>query len=99
MTPTFTACCRASTVVPELELDAEVLAPEERDRLLQIIARRRGHAHLVTLDGGLNFLELRLLDRGGDFFGRVAVERHLEGDLLSNGVATRRLDLAGIHVL
>src|SRR6476646_5320512 len=88
-----------STVVPELELDAEILAAEEGDRFLQIVARRRRDPYLISLDGGLDFPELGLLDRGGEFFRGLAVEGHLERDFAADGVAPRRRDLSRIQVL
>src|SRR5687768_4019386 len=66
---------RRSAVVAELELDAEVPAAQERDRLLEVVARRTGHAHLVALDGRLDLLQLRVLDRRGDLPRGVGVER------------------------
>src|SRR5215218_4895200 len=64
------ACARGPRrrlpVVPELELDAEILLPQERHGLLKVVARRRGDADLIALNGRLHFLELRVLDRGGD---------------------------------
>src|SRR5437588_7638797 len=106
MTPTFTApgrewsarSERGSTIVPELELDSKVLAAKQRDRFLQIVARWRGDAHLISLDGGLNFLELGVFDGGGDSLGGLAVERELEGDFAPNCVAAGGLDFPRIEI-
>src|SRR4051812_29597613 len=100
MTPTFTCWepAEPSTVVPEFELDAEVLAAKQRDRLLEIVARWRCHPDLIALNRRLHFLELRLLDRRRHFLGGIAVEGHLERDLAANGVATGGLDLARIEI-
>src|ERR1700686_778152 len=104
MMPTFTSRCAsgtlraspASTVVPELELDAEVLAAKERHRLLEVVARRRGDAHLVALDPCLDFLQLCLLDRRRDFLRRIAIERQLEGDIAADSIAASGCDVTGI---
>jgi hypothetical protein len=50
-------------VVAKLELEPEVLALEEGDDVLQLVARGSGYPHFVTLDGGLNLLETTILDR------------------------------------
>src|SRR3954470_22860801 len=47
--------------VPELELDAEVLASQQRDRLLQVVAGGAAHPDLLSLDGRLHLLQLRVL--------------------------------------
>src|SRR6266480_1406586 len=107
MTPTFTClskrgalgCKVASTVIPELELDSEIFPAQQRDCLLQIVARWRRNSHLIALNGGLNFLELGVLDRGGDFLGGVAIQGELERDHLFYGVTTRGLDVARIEIL
>src|ERR1035437_430306 len=88
-----------STVVPEMELYAHVLRAQERDDSLQFVARRRAHAHLLALDGGLHLLEFLVLDGGGDLFGRLGVERLLQLDLAAERVTAGRLDLADIQVL
>jgi hypothetical protein len=50
-------------VVAKLELEPEVLALEEGDDALQLVARGSGYPHFVTLDGGLDLLEATILDR------------------------------------
>src|SRR4051812_32066818 len=48
--PTACDAPRHLAVIPELELDAEVALPEQRNGVLQVITRRRGHADLIALD-------------------------------------------------
>src|SRR2546423_9497163 len=89
MMPTFTWSFGSSArgggwispVVAEFELDAEVLAAENRDSILKIITRRRRDTHLIALNGGLHFLELGFLDRCCDFLRGIAVQGHFERDL------------------
>src|SRR6185503_21198118 len=89
---------RASAIVAEFELDAEVALSQQGDRVLQIILRRRGDAYLVALNRCLHLLELRVLDRGRDFLRRVGIERGLELHLAAHGVAGRLLDLADVEI-
>src|SRR4029077_17002450 len=89
----------ASTVVPELELDAEVLPAKERHSLLEIVPRRGGDAHLVALDRRLNLFELGLLDGRCDFLRGVPIKSQLESDVTTDGVASGRFDLSRIEIL
>src|SRR2546423_5808647 len=89
----------ALPVVPELKLHAEILALEQGDRLLQIVARRAAHSDLFALNRGLHLLELRVLDGRGDFLCGLAIELHLELHVAAHGIARCLLDLADVEIL
>ena len=46
------------SVVAELQLDPEVVLPQQAHGFLQVVLRRRADTHLVALDRGLHFLQL-----------------------------------------
>src|SRR5437879_6336434 len=82
-----------AAVVRELQGDPEVLVPQHRDDLLQIVAVLPGHADLVLLDGRLH-PDLRVLDEPDDFLGALDRDPLLERDLLPERAAGALLDLA-----
>src|SRR6185295_5273935 len=53
---------RASPIVAELQGDAEVVLAQGAHGILQVVLRRRRHAHLVGLDRGLHLLQLFFLE-------------------------------------
>src|SRR5512145_642143 len=59
-----------AAVVRELERDPEVLVPQHRNDLLQIVAVLPGDPDLILLDRGLH-LDLRVLDEPDDFAGAL----------------------------
>src|SRR5215208_2315418 len=61
-TPRRRTTCGSAAVVAKFELDPEILAFEERDHGLQLVARRRGHPDFITLDARLHLLESLVLD-------------------------------------
>src|SRR5690349_19651450 len=70
----------SAAVVAELECDAEVLFPQEANRLLKVVLRRRRHAHLIRLDGRLDPFQLVVLDELDDVLGRFGRNALLERD-------------------
>ncbi|QCU77413.1 hypothetical protein E7744_03660 [Citricoccus sp. SGAir0253] len=81
------------------ELQVGVLeALEQGDGVLEVVARLRGHAQLVALDGGLDRLRRLVADELGDLLGRGLVDAlldpGLEPVLLARGVR-----LAGVQGL
>src|SRR5207244_2434253 len=59
----------SSAVVPEFELEPELLGPQERDYLLELVLGGRLHPDLLALDRGLRLLELLVLERLDDRLG------------------------------
>src|SRR5687768_1735480 len=97
--PTGSVAARRSAVVAEFELDAEVFVAEKGHCGLKVISRRGRDADLIALNRRLHLLELRILDRGGDFLCGVAVQGHLELYLLGDLVATGGLHVADVEIL
>src|SRR5947207_4727417 len=64
-----------------------------------MVALGRSYAHLIALNGSLNFLELGVLDRGSDFLGGVTVQGERKRDDLLYSIAPRWFDFAGIEIL
>jgi hypothetical protein len=84
--------------VRELEVDADVLAAQQRDDLLQGVPVLAGHAHSVALDAGLRF-EFGILNQRNDLFGWLRRDALLELDLLPNRRIRCRLNLLVFQVL
>src|SRR5438034_933847 len=82
-----------AAVVRELERDAEILVPQQRDDLLQVVPVLPGGADLVLLDGRLH-LDLRILDEPDDLAGTLDRDPLLQRDLLPEHAAPALLDLA-----
>src|SRR5258705_6268902 len=82
-----------AAVVRELERDAEILVPHQRDDLLQVVPVLPGDADLVLLDGRLH-LDLRILDEPDDLPGALDRDPLLQRDLLPKHAAPALLDLA-----
>src|SRR5206468_7076096 len=64
----------SSAVVPEFELEPELLGPQERDYLLELVLGGRLHPDLLALDRGLRLLELLVLERLDDRLGLLLWE-------------------------
>src|SRR5688500_1051325 len=97
--PTRSVATRQSAVVAEFELDAEVFLAQKGHCGLKVVPRRRRDAHLIALNCRLHFFELGLFDRGGDLLRGVAVQGHLELDLLGDLVAAGGLHVADVEIL
>src|SRR5207244_878271 len=80
----------SSAVVPELELEPELLGPQERDYLLELVLGRRLHPDLLALDRGLRLLELLVLDRLDDRLGLLLRDPLSQLDLAPYCVVRRR---------
>src|SRR6266540_2244542 len=94
MTPSFIR----PPVVPEPELDAEILGAQECDDFLELVLGGSRDADLFALNRGLGFLEFLVLDRLHNrlcFFLRDPLG---ELDLAPHGVVRRRSDRAELHV-
>src|SRR5882724_10105644 len=80
-------------VVRELDRDSEVLVPQQRDDLLEVVAVLARDADLVGLDRRLH-LDLRVLGDPDDLLGLLDRNPLLERDLLAERAARRLLHLA-----
>src|SRR5882724_4607737 len=80
-------------VVRELDRDSEVLVPQQRDDLLEVVSVLARDAYLVGLDRRLH-LDLRVLDDPDDLLGLLDRNPLLERDLLAERAARRLLHLA-----
>src|ERR1035441_5031379 len=85
-------------VVGKRQLHAQILAAQQGDNRLQLVAVLAGDAHGVALDAGLRFL-LPVLDQLYNLLGLLDGNALLQGDLLAHALAQRRLQLAVSHVL
>ena len=65
-------------VIAELEGDAEVVAAEQPDDVLQLVFGGRGDAQLIALDAGLHLLQLLILEELDDVARGVARESPAE---------------------
>src|SRR5699024_3962011 len=70
-----------SAVVGELEVDVEVLALEQGDDALQIVALLRAHSQLIALDLRLDALGPLVADDRRDLLRIVLVDAFLEGGI------------------
>src|SRR5687768_18595247 len=86
-------------VVPELELDAEILGAQERHHLLERVLGRAQHAQLLPLDLHLHLLELLIADLLGDLLRGLRVDPLLEPDHLPRAPHRADLDLLLVQVL
>src|SRR5258708_518922 len=80
------------TEVGELQVDADVLAVQQRHDLLQGVAILADHPDGVALDARLGLL-LRVLDGSDDNLGLLRRDSLDQLDLLANTGVSRRLDL------
>src|SRR6185369_5870773 len=99
----FTVSLKVSSLdlfpeIRKLHLHIQILAFEELDRILEIIAVLAGHPDLIVLDLGLH-LELGLLDDGNDILGLLLGYALLDSDNLAHHPARGRLDLAVLQRL
>src|SRR5699024_9142983 len=86
-------------VIAELQGDAEVVLTQHADSLLQVILGWRGDADLVRLDGGLDTLELLLLQELHDLLGRLRRDALLKCNHTPYRIVRGTLELAGREVL
>src|SRR5919108_5121955 len=69
-----TAARTALAIVDELERDAEVGLLQKRDDLLERVPALAGHADLLALNGGLDALQVGVLDLLDDRFRLLLVD-------------------------
>src|SRR5918995_2181190 len=81
-------------VVAELEGDAEVVAAQEANDILQLVFRSRRDAQLIPLDARLHLLQLLVFEELDDVARGVAGNPLLQRDDASNARAARRFNLA-----
>ena len=74
------------SIVRELHVDAEIVAAQQRDYLLQRVAIFAGDAHHVALDGSLHFL-FAVFDQFHDLPGFFGGDALLQRDFLANAGA------------
>src|SRR5436309_5398193 len=89
----------SSAVIPESELESEVLRAQEGDHFLELVLGRRLDADLLALDRRLRLFELLVLDRLDDRFRLFLRDALGKLDLAPHGVVRRGRGGAELEVL
>ena len=88
-----------SSVVAELERDAEVVLPQTPHGILEVVFRGRRHADLIALDAGLDLLEFLVLEKFHDLARRLNGNALLNSDDFAHRATGGRLRIADCEVL
>src|SRR5579863_2847695 len=81
------------TVIRELQLQAQVLAAQQGNNGLQLVAVFAAYPHSIALNAYLRLL-FRVLYQPDDLFGLFRGDALLQADLLPHALAGRRLKLS-----
>src|ERR1700723_1403106 len=91
-------CALIRAVVRKLQIHAQILAPQQSDNRLQLVAVLTGHSHSIALNAGLSLL-FRVLHQANNLLGLFNRDAHLQFDLLPHALARRLLQLFVSQVL